>query len=197
MKDTQFRSRPKKVTKKKSSINKKDFERRFFSDLTNHQFVKTFMDNALRDPISGEIGKTIFCVSRKHATKMETILNDYAMKMFQKIPVGLCAADYLRYYGSTGLHEKFSNNNLNGFTDFLKGYKAIKTRVCITVGMMTTGYDCKDILNICMLKTIFFHPRILSRSGEGAPEHSPSLIPAEKMVRKTQNAKIKQALKAF
>ena len=34
-------------------------------------------------------------------------------------------------------------------------YKTSKTRVCVTVGMMTTGYDCKDLLNICMFRPIF------------------------------------------
>lgn len=54
----------------------RDFEKKFFSDETNMIFVKTFMDNALRDPITNEIGKGIvFCVSRKHATKITQLLN--------------------------------------------------------------------------------------------------------------------------
>lgn len=48
-----------------------DFERKFFSKKTNLIFCKTFLENALSDPISGEIGKTIiFCVSQKHASRM-------------------------------------------------------------------------------------------------------------------------------
>ena len=46
----------------------------------------------------------------------------------------------------------FTNNNLNGQTSFLEGYKSSKTRACVTVGMMTTGYDCEDILNLCWMK---------------------------------------------
>ena len=61
----------------------RDFEKKFFSDETNKVFVKTFMDNALRDPLTGEIGKGIvFCVSRKHAAKITQLLNIYADKMF-------------------------------------------------------------------------------------------------------------------
>mgnify|MGYP004545208965 FL=1 len=57
----------------------RDFEKKFFSDETNMIFVKTFMDNAMRDPITGEIGKgIIFCVSRKHAAKITQLLNVYA-----------------------------------------------------------------------------------------------------------------------
>ena len=61
----------------------RDFEKKFFSDETNMIFVKTFMDNAMRDPITGEIGKgIIYCVSRKHAAKITQLLNIYADKMF-------------------------------------------------------------------------------------------------------------------
>ena len=41
----------------------------------------------------------------------------------------------------------FANNNLRGHTRFLEAYKSSKTRVCVTVGMMTTVYDGEDILN--------------------------------------------------
>jgi len=48
----------------------RDFEKKFFSAKTNRVFCKAIIENALRDPISGEIGKTIvFCVSQKHASK--------------------------------------------------------------------------------------------------------------------------------
>jgi type I restriction enzyme R subunit len=42
----------------------------------------------------------------------------------------------------------FTNNNLLGSANFLPGYKTSKARVCVTVGMMTTGYDCPDLLNL-------------------------------------------------
>jgi len=45
-----------------------------------------------------------------------------------------------------------TSNNLSGRSRFLEGYKTSKTRVCVTVGMMTTGYDCQDILNICLMR---------------------------------------------
>lgn len=147
----------------------KDFERRFFSDLTNHQFVKTFMENAIRDPISGEIGKTIiFCVSRKHAGKITQILNEYSMQMYP----GKYQSDFALQITSDIPNAQqytmnFANNNLNGFTHFLQGYKSSKTRVCITVGMMTTGYDCKDILNIGMLRPIFSPTDFVQIRGRG------------------------------
>jgi type I restriction enzyme R subunit len=61
----------------------------------------------------------------------------------------------------------FANNNLNGHTRFLEGYLSSKTRVCVTVGMMTTGYDCEDILNIVLLRPIFSPTDFIQIKGRG------------------------------
>ena len=46
------------------AFKQRQFEREFFSDSTNQVFCKTFLENALRDPVSGAIGKSIvFAVS--------------------------------------------------------------------------------------------------------------------------------------
>lgn len=147
----------------------KDFERRFFSEKTNREFVKTFMQNAMRDPISGEIGKSIvFCVSRKHATKITQILNEYAHQMFP----GKYQSDFALQVTSDipeaqQMAISFANNNLNGHTTLLEGYKSSKTRVCVTVGMMTTGYDCLDIANICLMRPIFSPTDFVQIKGRG------------------------------
>jgi len=55
-----------------------DFEKKFFSDKTNRVFCQTFLENALRDPITNEIGKTIiFAVSQNHARRLTEILNEF------------------------------------------------------------------------------------------------------------------------
>jgi len=67
----------------KETFFSRDFERKFFSENTNRAFCKTFLKNALRDPINGEIGKTIiFAVSQNHAAKLAQFLNEYADEMF-------------------------------------------------------------------------------------------------------------------
>ena len=40
------------------------------------------------------------------------------------------------------------HNSLNGLDPTVPGYKTSKTRVCVTVAMMTTGYNCPDLLNL-------------------------------------------------
>jgi type I restriction enzyme, R subunit len=61
----------------------------------------------------------------------------------------------------------FANNNFNGNTRFLEGYISSKTRVYVTVGMMTTGYDCEDLLNIVLLRPIFSPTDFIQIKGRG------------------------------
>ncbi|MCL4497279.1 MAG: DEAD/DEAH box helicase family protein [Deltaproteobacteria bacterium] len=147
----------------------KDFERKFFSDKTNQIFCKTFLDNALKDMISDEIGKSIvFCISQKHASKITQILNQFADLLWP----GKYNSDFAVQITSNiqdvqQFTINFSNNNLNGHTKWLEAYKSSKTRVCVTVGMMTTGYDCQDILNICLMRPIFSPTDFIQIKGRG------------------------------
>ena len=147
----------------------RDFERKFFSPNTNVVFCDTFMKNALRDPISGEIGKSIiFCVSQNHAEKITKILNEMAYKIWpEKYNSDFAVQVTSRIPMAQGMTVNFSNNNLNGFTRFLDNYKSSKTRVCVTVGMMTTGYDCQDILNLAMMRPIFSPTDFIQIKGRG------------------------------
>jgi type I restriction enzyme R subunit len=64
-----------------------------------------------------------------------------------------------------------TSNNLSGNSRFLEGYKTSKTRVCVTVGMMTTGYDCQDILNICLMRPIFSPTDFIQIKGRGTRKY--------------------------
>lgn len=65
------------------TYKQRQFEKRFFSKATNQLFCKIFLENALRDPITKEIGKSIvFAVSQGHAGKLTQILNEMADRMF-------------------------------------------------------------------------------------------------------------------
>jgi type I restriction enzyme R subunit len=52
------------------------------------------------------------------------------------------------------------------------GYKSSKTRVCVTVGMMTTGYDCPDILNLCLMRPIFSPTDFIQIKGRGTRKYT-------------------------
>lgn len=152
----------------------RDFEKKFFSEKTNRVFCKTIIENALQDPISGESGKTIvFCVSQKHASKITQILNQMADKLWP----GKYNSDFAlqvtsNIQDSQQMTINFANNKLNGHTKFLPGYKTSKTRVCVTVGMMTTGYDCEDILNLALLRPVFSPTDFVQMKGRGTRKFS-------------------------
>ena len=147
----------------------RDFEKSFFSEATNAAFCQTFMQNALKDPISGEIGKTlVFCVSQKHAGKIAQILNEMAAALYpNKYQSDFAVQVTSNVTDAQTMTKNFANNNLNGYTHFLEGYKSAKTRVCVTVGMMTTGYDCEDILNLCLMRHIFSPADFVQIKGRG------------------------------
>ena len=63
--------------------------------------------------------------------------------------------------------EQFSNNKLSGNSRFLEDYKTSKARVCVTVGMMTTGYDCQDVLNLALMRPIFSPSDFVQIKGRG------------------------------
>ena len=156
------------------AYKQREFEKRFFSEATNQLFCKTFLDNALRDPLSGEVGKSlIFAVSQNHAAKLAQILNQMADRMFP----GTYQSDFAVQVTSQVSDAQqftinFSNNNLLGSGNFLPGYKTSKARICVTVGMMTTGYDCTDILNLAMLRPIFSPTDFVQIKGRGTRTHN-------------------------
>ena len=156
-------------------FGKKDYERKFFSDETNMSFVRCFLDNAKCDPITGEPGKTImFAVSRKHATKLVTLLNDEATRRWPKeYAAGSTFAVQVTsdVAGAQQMTIDFANNNLNGKSkwraDDFRDYDTSRTRVCVTVGMMTTGYDCEDLLNVALTRPIFSPTDFIQIKGRG------------------------------
>jgi len=155
------------------TFKQREFEKRFFSDATNRLFCKTFLENALRDPISGEIGKSIiFAVSQNHAAKLAQVLNQMADRMFP----GKYRSDFAVQVTSQVPDAQqftinFANNNLLGSGNVISAYKTSKARVCVTVGMMTTGYDCTDILNLGLFRPIFSPTDFIQIKGRGTRRH--------------------------
>ena len=58
-----------------------------------------------------------------------------------------------------------------GVGNFLPSYRTSKARVCVTVGMMTTGYDCTDILNLGLFRPIFSPTDFVQIKGRGTRKH--------------------------
>jgi len=143
--------------------NERHYERRFFNDETNVAMCKAFLDNGLNDPIAKECGVELFgkslafCVSQSHAARITNILNELAI---EKWPAQYGESDFAMQVtslvqGAQQMTINFANNLLGGKVKTPEGYDSSKTRVCVTVGMMTTGYDCQDILNLALMRPVF------------------------------------------
>ncbi|MBK7411727.1 MAG: DEAD/DEAH box helicase family protein [Ignavibacteria bacterium] len=181
------------------SFKQREFEKRFFSESTNQLFCKTFLENALVDPISKEIGKSIiFAVSQLHATKLTQILNQMADIMFPgkynsdfAVQVTSQIADAQQYTLN------FKYNTLLGSENFLQSYKTSKARVCVTVGMMTTGYDCSDILNLGLFRPIFSPTDFIQIKGRGTRKHDFTELLFDAGLKKSVGTVTKTTFKLF
>ena len=169
------------------SYKQNHFERKFFSDETNRVFCKTFIENGLKDPINGEFGKSlVFVVSQNHAAKLVQLLNECAKQFYPgKYQSDFAVQVTSNVKGAQQMTVDFSNDKLLGFSHFaidkdpsgllgtnqLESYKTSKTRVCVTVGMMTTGWDCPNILNIGLMRPIFSPTEFIQIKGRGTRIH--------------------------
>lgn len=151
----------------------RDFEKKFFNERTNEVLCETFLDNAQTDPISGEVGKSlVFAVSQKHAEKIVNLLNKLAMERWP----GKYESDFALQVTSNVQNAQdyttqFTYNTLRGQTKWLSEYDSSRARVCVTVGMMTTGYDCSDILNVCFMRPVFSPSDFIQMKGRGTRLH--------------------------
>lgn len=181
------------------AFKQSEFERRFFAEATNQLLCKTFLENALRDPVSGEIGKSIiFAVSQSHAAKLAQILNQMADRMFPgKYQSDFAVQVTSQIPDAQQFTINFSNNNLLGSGNFIPAYKTSKARICVTVGMMTTGYDCTDILNLGLFRPIFSPTDFIQIKGRGTRKHDFREALFDDTLKESVQKPIKTAFKLF
>jgi len=121
------------------SFTIRDLEKNVYLENTNRAMMQEFIDHANKEP-NGEIGKTIvFAVSQRHALKLEKILNEM-----------------MPQYG--GQFAKTITSSVDSAQQIAKEFKDPenkKTRVAVSVDMLTTGFDCPEILNIVLARPIF------------------------------------------
>lgn len=108
-------------------------------------------------------------MSQKHAARLTNILNKIA---FEKWPEQYSESNFAMQVSSQVASAQqmtinFANNRLGGQTNHPEGYDTSKTRVAVTVGMMTTGYDCQDLLNIALMRPVFSPTDFVQIKGRG------------------------------
>ena len=153
----------------------KDYEKKVFNEETNIAMCQALIENGLYDPVAKELGinlfgKTIvFAVSQKHAARLTNILNKIAST---KWPYIYGESDFAMQVSSDvsdaqQMTINFANNRLGGQAKQPEGYETSKTRVVVTVGMMTTGYDCQDLLNVALMRPVFSPSDFVQMKGRG------------------------------
>lgn len=161
-------------------FSEKDYERKLFNEETNIAMCEALIEHGLFDPIGKELGqplfgKTIvFAVSQIHAAKLTNILNKLA---FQKWPNIYGKSDFAvqvtsNVAGAQQMTINFANNRLNGVSQHPPGYETSKARIAVTVGMMTTGYDCQDLLNVALMRPVFSPTDFVQMKGRGTRKWS-------------------------
>ena len=133
-----------------------DFGRTFLSQGTNEEFARVYIEEALREPGSNLIGKGIvYAVDQSHAAALTQALNQAATARWPGVYQSDFAVQVTSSVRDANDHgQRFKNNQLNGRHPAIPAYATSKTRVCVTVAMMTTGYDCPDLLNIGVCRPI-------------------------------------------
>lgn len=156
----------------------RDFEKTFFNEKTNITLAQTFLEYAQKDPLSGEVGKSIiFAVSQKHAEKIVNILNKIAMERWPDKYQSDFAVQITSNVANAQLYTtQFSENNLLGHTSWLDNYESSRARVAVTVGMMTTGYDCSDLQNVVFMRPVFSPSDFIQMKGRGTRLHTFSYV---------------------
>ncbi len=161
-------------------FTERQYEKKLFNEETNVAMCKAFIDNGIFDPVAEKLGvklfgkSIVFCVSQHHASKITNILNKLA---YEKWPEIYSESDFAMQVTSQVMNAQqmtinFSNNKLGGQVKKPEGYDSSKTRVAVTVGMMTTGYDCQDLLNIALMRPVFSPSDFVQIKGRGTRKYT-------------------------
>ena len=134
------------VNEQEENYKIQDLERKIFTPERNRVMCESFLKHAQRDP-SGELGKSIiFAVNQTHATNLTKILNtiqpELAVTITSRIP------------DASSIAKEFRDG------------KRIE-RVAVSVDMLSTGYNCKDLLNVVLMRPIFSPTEYIQIKGRG------------------------------
>ncbi len=124
----------------------KDLERKVFTPERNRVMCESFLRNAQKSP-DGMLGKSIiFAVNQTHATNIAKILN--------KIQPGIAVTITSRIPDAAPIAKEFRDGKRS-------------EAVAVSVDMLSTGYNCKDLLNVVLMRPIFSPTEYIQIKGRG------------------------------
>ncbi len=139
-----------------------DLEKRVINKGTNVTIVKEFMEESIKDPNGVLPGKSIFfCTTKAHARRIEQIFDalypEYAGELAKVI-----VSDDPRVYGKGGLLDQFKKNDM--------------PRVAISVDMLDTGIDIRELVNLIFAKPVYSYTKFWQMIGRGTRLLEPTQI---------------------
>lgn len=130
-----------------------DLEKKVSNRGTNALIVQEFMEECIKDSSGTLPGKTIFfAMTMKHARRLEEVFNDFYPEHKGNI-AKVIVSDDARVYGKGGLLDQFINQ------DF--------PRIAISVDMLDTGIDCRELVNLVFAKPVFSYTKFWQMIGRG------------------------------
>jgi type I restriction enzyme R subunit len=134
------------VSEQEENFKIQDLEKKIFTPTRNRLMCEAFLKEAQKDP-AGAIGKSIvFAVNQTHATNLTKIFNELqpgiALTITSRIPEASVLAK-----------------------EFRDGKRA--ERIAVSVDMLSTGYNCRDLLNIGLLRPVFSPTEYIQIKGRG------------------------------
>lgn len=130
-----------------------ELEKAVTNHATNALIVKEFMEESIKDSTGVLPGKTIFfCMSVKHARRLEGIFDSLYPEYKGELAKVMVSEDP-RVYGKGGLLDQFTRNDM--------------PRVAISVDMLDTGIDVREIVNLVFAKPVFSYTKFWQMIGRG------------------------------
>ncbi|EGB14708.1 Type I site-specific deoxyribonuclease [Pseudodesulfovibrio mercurii] len=128
-------------------------EKQVINKGTNTLIVREFMEECIKDHNGVLPGKTIFfCSSKAHARRMEEIFDKLYPEHKGELAKVLVSDDP-RVYGKGGLLDQFTNSDM--------------PRVAISVDMLDTGIDVREIVNLVFAKPVYSYTKFWQMIGRG------------------------------
>ncbi len=134
------------INEQEENFKIQDLERKIFTPGRNRLMCEAFLKDAQKDP-TGTIGKSIvFAVNQTHATNLT--------KIFNELQPNIAVTITSRIPEASAISKEFRDG------------KRVE-RIAVSVDMLSTGYNCKDLLNIGLMRPIFSPTEYVQIKGRG------------------------------
>jgi type I restriction enzyme R subunit len=124
------------------------FDRVFMDDKTNEIIIREFMNSCYKSDEGMPCKSIFFCASQRHANSIKRIFGKLFPRMGSEVQV--ITSDEYRAQDEI---KRFKNNS--------------EPRIALSVGMLDTGVDIPEVMNLVFVKPVLSHMRFWQMLGRG------------------------------